>query len=338
MAQSGTLRSPSTSSLLSSITVGNDASRSTSAGSTPPTSVTDRSSTSSVVGKQARTSGIEGERVRRVRRSVASYNENVLAAGKNRALPRKNIGEVNRTVSGETLIEGDTTAQKKLVQDSIQALNLEWSVDGMPGDDMKMTKKHPSDGVLRRRSARSNVLERASAVIESTKSILGKRGRSLVDAGKDKMQGLSRKSSLRRRHVDMPPSEASTAKKVKLTAAEDSNCQITDAIAKRRPTQRPRVKRWLSHGLYIGQDRDFDPRLTETKNKLNRISKELINTEKKLNPPLPMFAGHRTLVNGRDFRLPFDIFSPLPPGQPKPDEWRKTQKSNSSSSPFYTGS
>jgi hypothetical protein len=45
---------------------------------------------------------------------------------------------------------------------------------------------------------------------------------------------------------------------------------------------------------------------------------------------LPMFAGERLLKMGRDFELPFDIYSPLPPGQPKPNEWRKTNKSTSS--------
>jgi histone-lysine N-methyltransferase ASH1L len=40
-----------------------------------------------------------------------------------------------------------------------------------------------------------------------------------------------------------------------------------------------------------------------------------------------MFAGERLLKMGRDFELPFDIYSPLPPGQPKPNEWRKTNKS-----------
>jgi hypothetical protein len=40
-----------------------------------------------------------------------------------------------------------------------------------------------------------------------------------------------------------------------------------------------------------------------------------------------MFAGERLLKNGRDFKLPFDVFSPLPPGQPKPDEWKKVNRS-----------
>jgi histone-lysine N-methyltransferase ASH1L len=43
--------------------------------------------------------------------------------------------------------------------------------------------------------------------------------------------------------------------------------------------------------------------------------------------PLPMWHGQRLLHVGRHFKLPFDVCSPLPPGQPKPDEWRKTSSS-----------
>ena len=32
------------------------------------------------------------------------------------------------------------------------------------------------------------------------------------------------------------------------------------------------------------------------------------------------------MKQGRDFKLPFDVFSPLPAGQPKPDEWKKVNK------------
>ena len=92
-----------------------------------------------------------------------------------------------------------------------------------------------------------------------------------------------------------------------------------------RYAYRPKTKIWLSHGLYIGQDRNFDARLTETKNKLKHHG-EATDYQRSI-LPMPMFAGHRTLEMGRDFRLPFDVFSPLPPGQPKPEEWKRTRKS-----------
>ena len=92
-----------------------------------------------------------------------------------------------------------------------------------------------------------------------------------------------------------------------------------------RHDYRPKPKIWLSHGLYIGQNRNFDARLTETKNKLKHNGKVADYQRSIL--PMPMFAGQRTLEMGRDFRLPFDVFSPLPPGQPKPEEWKRTRKS-----------
>ena len=93
-----------------------------------------------------------------------------------------------------------------------------------------------------------------------------------------------------------------------------------------RHDYRPKTKVWLSQGLYIGQDRNFDARLTETKNKLKHNG-EVADRQRSI-LPMPMFAGHRTLEMGRDFRLPFNVFSPLPPGQPKPEEWKRTRKSN----------
>lgn len=100
------------------------------------------------------------------------------------------------------------------------------------------------------------------------------------------------------------------------------------APAVQAPTKR--VKKWLTKGLYAGQDApaDFTSGLsTADKKKLAQLPE--LRTRGKPNKvlPLPMFAGLRTLINGRDFKLPFDVCNPLPPGQPKPDEWRKMTKS-----------
>lgn len=97
-----------------------------------------------------------------------------------------------------------------------------------------------------------------------------------------------------------------------------------------------RVKKWLGKGLYAGQDAAADSTAglsTADKKKLVQFP-ELKPTDKvNKTLPLPMFAGLRTLINGRDFKLPFDVCNPLPPGQPKPDEWRKMTKSETL---FYT--
>ena len=94
----------------------------------------------------------------------------------------------------------------------------------------------------------------------------------------------------------------------------------------RRTLRPPKDKKWLSSGLYVGQPRTFNPKVSESKNKRKSTSTTTMSEEENHVLPLPMFAGDRLLTSGRDFKLPFDIFSPLPPGQPKPDEWRKDNK------------
>lgn len=79
----------------------------------------------------------------------------------------------------------------------------------------------------------------------------------------------------------------------------------------------------------MGQDPDFDARLTTAKNKLKKANAKPNHSQRRSLLPLPMFAGQRILETGRNYKLPFDVYSPLPPGQPKPDEWKKTRKSKS---------
>ena len=221
--------------------------------------------------------------------------------------------------------------QPQLVKDNIELLDMDWAVDSISGDDIRGSAG-PLRHVERRKSTRLSILETASSVIMSTQSILGKRGRDAIGARRDKLQHISRIASLRPRiKADSSPqgpperkSEVSGTHGTKQEAKQESNLlNLT-----RKCLTQPRVKRWLSQGLYVGQERDFDARLSESKNKLKRAStgSQAVNQRSVL--PMPMFAGQRSLNMGRDFRLPFDVFSPLPPGQPKPEEWRKTQKSN----------
>lgn len=293
---------------------------------TPPTSNTDAASVSSSIILDPKKS-IEGKRrVQRVRTNISSYNESILSGSVKRAPSKQNADASSRTASGETLVPEDESMQRRLVRNSIQVLSLDWKVDSMTGDEIQGSRM-PTEALRRRHPTRLKVLKKASKVVEMTKSVLGKRGRASTEEGKKRLQGLSHRASLRpRRKLQDALPEGPTQKRVKVSdealAKEDSSKND-----QRRPVLQPRFKHWLSQGLYVGQERDFDPRLTESKNKVKRAA-----TARRLCPqrsilPLPMFAGERTIETGRTFRLPFDIFSPLPPGQPKPEEWRKTQKS-----------
>ena len=302
-------------------------STSTAPSSTPPTSHTDTASESANPVKEPKTHRRSSQRLRQAPPTIETYNENVLS-GTSRASRRKSGAFGSRTVSGATLVDGDVEPQESFVRESVQILDREWSLGAMPGDDLKKSlevEKEPK----RRKSTRLEILENASGIVEKTKSVLGKRGRETLEAGMETLQKWKegRRTSLRSRKVETPILEEPTAKRARfadVTGPKSSPIKTERIIA--RPN---RTKSWLTQGLYVGQDRDFDPRLTETKNRLKHSSGKSLTSHRRSFLPLPMFAGQRMLELERNFRLPFDVFSPLPPGQPKPEEWKKTHKSKS---------
>ncbi|KAI1392195.1 SET domain-containing protein [Hypoxylon trugodes] len=198
----------------------------------------------------------------------------------------------------------------------------------------------------RRISTRSSVQEQET--LASRLSTLGKRGRMAVEKGVSKMS-----RELRRLQdtdefagIDKKPVVYTTwangkyvteeelqppRKKVKVTpeapaapAAEPEPVVEEGPVLKKR-----RVKKYLDRGLYAGQAPpvDVSKGLTPTEKKNLTEHPELMPTDKiNKTMPMPIYNGLRMLIQGRDFKLPFDICNPLPPGQPKPDEWRKITK------------
>lgn len=236
----------------------------------------------------------------------------------------------SRTVSGTTLVNCDDVAQEQLVPEITHSSEPIEKVDAMPVDEEK--KPEPAETTTSRRSTRLKLIEKATSIVRTTTTALGKRGREAITAGKEKLQAIKvdRRTTLRPREscqeekiVEAPLTKRARVAEDKLIKADTGTSTLSrDVIPK------PKVKRWLTQGLYVGQERDFDPRLTDMKNKLKKkMSKSPEKRKENKVLPLPMFAGQRLLDTGRDFKLPFEVFSPLPPGQPKPEEWKKTQKS-----------
>ncbi|KAK5998980.1 Histone-lysine N-methyltransferase ash1 [Cladobotryum mycophilum] len=95
------------------------------------------------------------------------------------------------------------------------------------------------------------------------------------------------------------------------------------------PPRKRKFKKYLTRGLYSGQEYPKD--VTRC---LSTVEKKALAQFPELQPsgrvnkimPSPIFTGLRLLLTGRDFKLPYNICNPLPPGQPKPDEWKKMTK------------
>jgi histone-lysine N-methyltransferase ASH1L len=119
---------------------------------------------------------------------------------------------------------------------------------------------------------------------------------------------------------DEPPK-----KKVKVEVAVKFE-EEKKALERVKPKKKgPKI--WLNKGLYAGQQaRNLDWFAAYSKEEKKKLS-NMPDFKPNGFLPLPMWHGQRLLHAGRNFKLPFDVCSPLPPGQPKPDEWRKVPKS-----------
>ncbi|KAF2275009.1 uncharacterized protein EI97DRAFT_84793 [Westerdykella ornata] len=87
---------------------------------------------------------------------------------------------------------------------------------------------------------------------------------------------------------------------------------------------KPKTKNWEHQGLYIGQERTFDARRKESQ---NRLRGRVVKSKESKILPLPMFAGERMLSGDyqRDFKLPYDVYNPLPK-KVKVDGWTKLSR------------
>ena len=268
----------------------------------------------------------------RSRSHIGTYNENVLSAKQNRSAREQGTVRGNRTVPGDIWHHGDeNTLRERLLKQSVQVLDADWNIGAMPGDSLRLSGK-AEDGAKRRRSTRLDILDRASNMIEKTTTVLGKRGRETVEAGMEKIQalkGANKTYGLTPREPEMPSFEGPSRKRARFSVVDVSNERPAELQGAGHKVIKKSTKTWVAQGLYVGQHRNDDARLTETKNRKKQTSSNRPGVGERAIMPMPMWLGDKIIEMGRDFKMPFDVFSPLPPGQPKPDEWKKTQKSTS---------
>jgi histone-lysine N-methyltransferase ASH1L len=255
-----------------------------------------------------------------------------------------------------------TSGADTAVRDGINALDLEWSIDKL---DTPGKKKAASEIIPRATRSKASLLGEKSKAVMTKATVLGKRGRKAFEAGITKMSrelrrlqdtneftGIETKPVLhtiwaKGKQVTLEELEARAAapppaKKAKVgpngdkmpveeSAKDKKKDSATEETIEVHTRKGRRTKRWLDRGLYAGQPTPTtlsDGLSTAAeKKRLAEIPEFPSNAPINKTFPLPMFNGLRTLMNGRDFKLPFDVFNPLPPGQPKPEHWTKISKS-----------
>ncbi|SPO03766.1 related to histone-lysine N-methyltransferase [Cephalotrichum gorgonifer] len=294
-------------------------------------------------------------RPRRAARAISTYNLSQLSGTATHGKRRANgdiVAEKRRrvTVSGATLPP---------------ALDSAWSLDQLdtpPSARRAVARREPAasarpatrrtstrgarDGIAVAASKISALTKRGKKALDKAVSSLPRELRRLQDTdefahidtkpvyhtvwsnGKFVPAGSAAKSEPARKKTKLAGKDAAAAA-VEEKEEEDKENDIADVDAITPSAKKRRVKKYLEKGLYAGQPlpNTYTVGLTlAEKKKMARIPglETLPKPNKVL--PLPIYNGLRLLIKGRDFKLPFDVCNPLPPGQPKPDEWRKMTK------------
>ncbi|PNP49451.1 hypothetical protein THARTR1_09773 [Trichoderma harzianum] len=332
-----------------------DSSHLASSSSTPPTTVTDSDSLHSDTSKHDVITVIDDSTVvavapalpasdvpsprrpQRARASLPVYNlaklSGTSAHGKRRAKGDIVATRRRRTIAGTTVTPGDAdVGAPGQASANIDALNLE------PSPSKRSTPRahrlaRPSPRSLRSVARLAGPNGGASAGATPASSITAKLSVAKRGRNSNKVVGKPVKLSreLRRlqdtkefNHIDEKPvihSVWSNGKYVDPSQAvqrqprKRAKVEVAAEIKVKQESEEPvaqfkkrRVKKYLAKGLYSGQEVTQD------------ITRGLTANEKKQLAQLP------ELMPRKENKLPFHVCNPLPPGQPKPDEWKKMTK------------
>ncbi|KAF2000770.1 SET domain-containing protein [Amniculicola lignicola CBS 123094] len=253
--------------------------------------------------------------MRASRASVTTYNVQILA-GTAIHTPSKYLDKHHKNVlhgDVETLREKFRTAPVQIIHKSPKkrVFRRQESQEDLKdiSDPAEAQLATEAAEAQRRKSTRVHDLRKEAFrnSLNAAGEALAHTGHALMSGGKDMLQ-------------------SALGKRSRATNDEEAIDQSTSTEPE-KVFFKPKTKKWLKQGLYVGQHREFDPRFSESQNRMRR--KHLKNKENRV-LPLPMFAGQRMLetdpqTEWRDFKLPFDTYNPLP-RKVKVDGWVKLHK------------
>ncbi|CAN9329512.1 unnamed protein product [Alternaria alternata] len=247
------------------------------------------------------------------RKSVTTYNVQILA-GTAIHTPTKYLEKHHKNVVHGSLesiakAENATPVRKKMLKRKSEMTDASDQIE-------EQLATEAAQAARRRTSSRVTDLRK-----EAFRNITGN-----SSDGRASNQGTLRRSTSEPSLKSKSAASAASLKRSRATM-EDGGRQPNNQAQEEKIFSKPKSKVWLKQGLYVGQDRDFDPRLSESQNRAKKRAKK---PGKAHSLPLPMFACERLLNEDpklvfRDFKLPFDTYSPLP-RKVKVDGWVKLNK------------
>lgn len=287
---------------------------------------------------------VSGRRSKRARSSVSTYNLKKLSE----AQISESVG-TSRNVSGLT---GRTLVNDEEDDAAAWASKVDKDVDA----EHESTTRSPRRSPPRKLHRGPSVRDRVKKVAGQVGTVLGKRGREVVEASKRKLgmkeevtdqrskkivkeldlgsKGVLDELDLSDNEWDLPPARPAKIPKLSTKVALQDTRQIIPTAPPLAKSDGTKVKKWQKEGLYVGQAADFDPCHAAGKKKLQKkrpdssSSEQAHSKDATLNREsfitMPMFAY---LSKTRNFTIPFDVYAPSScKGDEKPKDWSKINR------------
>ena len=318
--------------------------------STPPTSLNDSGSLGSAKAAVEPMDAIEEETTRRPKRarsSVSTYNLKQLTE----AQDQENAGS-KRNISGLTgLTLVDDEDESPYGNKTDKAMNtMDWEATTPP------VRRSPRTAKVQRRPSVKDRVKKAAGKVGS---VLGKRSREVMEAGKRKLgmseieespqakkvlkeldtgtKGVLDEMDLSDEEFVAPARPAKRARTSAKAPLRDVDQTVAPTAAPLNITSGKRTKKWQKEGLYVGQDPEMDPSQVGGGAGRNKLQKkrpessasnasEMTDAASSKAPfmTLPMFSY---LDKTRDFIIPYDIYAPsYKKGDEKPKDWSKINR------------
>ena len=315
--------------------------------STPPTSFTESGSLGSAKAAVELMDVIEEETSRRPKRqrsSVSTYNLHKLSG----AQEDKSTGS-KRNISGltgSTLVdEGEESPYGNKTDKAMNS--MDWEATPPP------VRRSPRAAKVQRRPSVKDRVKKAAGKVGS---VLGKRSRDVMEAGKRKLgmseieesppankilkeldtgsKGVLDEMDLSDEDFVAPARPAKRAKTAGKAPLKDVDQTVAPTAPPLNITSGKRTKKWQKEGLYVGQDPGVDPAHVGARKKLQKKRRDSSSsnasemtdaaTSKGTFMTLPMFSY---LDKTRDFTIPYDIYAPsFRKGDEKPKDWKQINK------------
>ena len=191
-------------------------------------------------------------------------------------------------------------------------------------DLAEMKEIKPEEGNRRRSSRLSLLSSNISKLVDTPKRDVGKRSHEVMAAGSKSADAKLGSRSWGKWQSCSKKVKAKESSEGEEDSSEEASSEEEEEEEEEDGDKQKKQKVWATQGLFVGQEDDFDNRRRTKRGRLSGAG--ALPKKRKPILPLPMPQGLELMDNRRDFKLPFNVFSPTP-YRVHPPGWKSLSRS-----------